>query len=161
MSIISYLRAASEAGRLPKQFTALDCQNLNLPWDPGTYSTFLPKHCLGNPGSYTAYFLRVNEGLYELLLEGGGNKAKTREYRYQQLNDFLVNTAAPVQTITLSFQQVEIIIRAKLPDAARKYRPWWANQKVGNRPQAESWMKAGFKVDKVDLASTWVKFVKI
>lgn len=161
MSIINDLRAASEAGRLPKQFTAQDCQNLKLRWDPGTYSTFLPKHCLGNPGNYSAYFLRVNDGLYELLPYGDGNKVKTREYRYQQLNNFLVNAPSPVQTITLSFQQVEIIIRAKLPDASRKYRPWWANQKVGNRPQAESWMKAGFKVDKVDLTCNWVKFTRI
>ncbi|OQC58834.1 MAG: hypothetical protein BWX54_00908 [Verrucomicrobia bacterium ADurb.Bin018] len=161
MSIISDLRTASKAGRLPNLFTAKDCQKLNLPWNSGAYATYLPKHCLGNPGNYTAYFLRVKEGLYELLPEAGGNRANTRKYKYQALKDYLIVTPTQIQTITLSFQQVEIIIRANLPPAARRFRAWWANQQVGSRPQAESWMNAGFKVDKVNFTGTCVTFKRI
>lgn len=161
MSIIDDLRSASKAGRLPQWFTAKDCQKLNLSWDTGTYATFLPKHCLGNPGNHTAYFLRVGEGLYELLPVVVNNRANARRYKYQVLKDFLIMTPSCLPTITLSFQQIEVILCANLPSAARKHRPWWGNQKTGRRPQAEAWMKAGFKVDNVSLADTWVAFKRI
>jgi len=32
-----------------------------------TYNVFLPKHRVGNPGGYTAYFRRNPDGSYSLL----------------------------------------------------------------------------------------------
>lgn len=80
---------------------------------------------------------------------------------YQKLSDFLRCTPAHVQTVTLSHSQIEVILQFALPASARDHRQWWENQKSGKRPQAESWMKSGFKVDKVDLAKEWVKFIRI
>ncbi|MFN0194671.1 MAG: hypothetical protein ACKVP5_22295 [Aestuariivirga sp.] len=52
--------------------------------------------------------------------------------------------------ITLRFQEIEPIVGARLPPSAYNHREWWSNQSdVSNRPQARSWIDAGFKVDMV------------
>lgn len=66
MSLINDIRAAVKAGRIPKQFTARDCRNANLGWVDKTYSTFLPKHRVGNPEKNTHLFRQVRRGVYEL-----------------------------------------------------------------------------------------------
>ena len=45
-------------------------------------------------------------------------------------------------SVTLSFEQIENIIGAKLPDTARKQQ-WWRNAK--DRSQAKCWLSVGFK----------------
>ena len=45
-------------------------------------------------------------------------------------------------SVTLSFEQIEDIIGAKLPDTARKQQ-WWRNAK--DRSQANCWLSVGFK----------------
>ena len=81
--------------------------------------------------------------------------------KYKLLEDFMRKAPKHVTNITLSFEQIELIIRTSLPRSAYKYRQWWENQKNNiKRPQAKAWMDAGFKVDKVDLHGGLVKFVK-
>ncbi len=68
---------------------------------------------------------------------------------------------AKTNTVTLSFPEVEVIIGAPLPRSAHEYREWWANQSdTSNRPQAHSWLTAGFVVDAVcqNGPSKWVRF---
>jgi hypothetical protein len=65
--------------------------------------------------------------------------------------------------MTLRFQEIESIIGARLPPSAYKHREWWSNQSdVSHRPQARSWIDAGFKVDMVQqhLRDGVVRFVK-
>ena len=79
--------------------------------------------------------------------------------KYQKLQKFMNKTPRQVTTLTLSFDQIEVLIGAQLPKSAAKYRQWWANQRNNqHRPQARAWMSAGFKVDKVDLLAGQVIF---
>jgi hypothetical protein len=60
---IRRIREAVRTGRIPSQFTPSDVNEaLRIHWA----GTFLPKHRVGNPGGYTALFIRVDKGLYRL-----------------------------------------------------------------------------------------------
>ena len=79
--------------------------------------------------------------------------------KYEAFENFISKTPVLVTTLTLSFDQNELIIRSDLPKSAGTYRQWWANQRRHeNRPQAKAWMDSGFKVDQVDLSSRVVQF---
>jgi hypothetical protein len=62
------IRSAIERDELPKRFRANDVRIACPGWADRTYSVFLPKHRLGNPGGYTAYFEKNNDGTYSLLV---------------------------------------------------------------------------------------------
>ena len=53
------LRGAVADGRLDKTFRAAD---VNLALNIGFAGTFLPKHCVGNPGNNTELFVKISEG---------------------------------------------------------------------------------------------------
>jgi hypothetical protein len=60
---IRRIRQAVRTGRLLGQFTPADVNRvLSIHWA----GTFLPKHREGNPGGYTALFVRVSSGVYRL-----------------------------------------------------------------------------------------------
>jgi len=59
--------------------------------------------------------------------------------------------------ITLSFKQLEEILGFRLPPSSRKYRAWWANDKT-HVQAADGWLRAGWKVDSVDLRKEMVTF---
>ena len=50
-----------------------------------------------------------------------------------------------------SFREIEAILGFQLPASARRYRPWWANQKGGGHSQALAWTAAGWETSKVDM----------
>ena len=62
--------------------------------------------------------------------------------RYDALHDWLVEQ--PDTEIALTFSDIEMIIGADLPESARKYQAWWANQ---NPPSTQSlaWLSAGWR----------------
>ena len=81
---------------------------------------------------------------------------------YDAFGDFLENTAGHLGDITLSFDQIGRILARPLPAAAYKYRPWWGNERLPtSHVQAESWQRAGFVVDKVNMKKEWVRFRRI
>ena len=81
--------------------------------------------------------------------------------KYQPLEDFLRKTPNHVRKVTLSFDQVEMIIRFSLPEAAYTYRQWWENQTDNKgRPQAKAWMGAGFKTSPKNINNAWVEFAR-
>ena len=59
---------------------------------------------------------------------------------------------------TASFDEIEKILGFRLPDSARNYREWWANQRGGGHSQKRGWQDAGWQVWKVDLAEERVVF---
>ena len=68
--------------------------------------------------------------------------------KYQPLGEYLAALGASQASVTLTFQEIEKIIGAKLPRSAVAHRAWWANQESGSR--APHWQRAGFKVNKVN-----------
>lgn len=82
-------------------------------------------------------------------------------YKYEPLESHLRRLAPRVREITVSFEELQTILDATLPDSAYEYREWWSNQTdTSNRPQARAWMSAGFRIDAVHQVRTggWVRF---
>lgn len=57
-----------------------------------------------------------------------------------------------------SFKEIELILGCSLPDSAKMYQAWWANQKHSVRCQ--SWIKAGWKASKPDFQAQTILFLK-
>jgi hypothetical protein len=54
-------------GKLKEPFGPSDVREACPGWNDRTYSVFLPKHRVGNPGGETELFEQVGEGLYRTL----------------------------------------------------------------------------------------------
>jgi len=76
--------------------------------------------------------------------------------KYDPLRDYLSNYKG--NKVAQTFRQIEDILRDKLPSSAYTYRPWWGNDKT--HIQAIAWLKAGWKVDAVNLTRQKVIFKK-
>jgi hypothetical protein len=77
--------------------------------------------------------------------------------KYLPLAQFLVNSDSNKRSLTLGFSQVEQILKAALPPAAKRHRPWWANSTTGH-VQASAWLSAGWRVAKVSFPNESVTF---
>ncbi len=84
---------------------------------------------------------------------------KTTMKKYEPLGRYLADLNHWETQISLTFEQVEVIIDAKLPYSAFHYRQWWENQKGGS--SAPHWHGAGFKVKTVDMAQKYVTFCRL
>lgn len=58
---------------------------------------------------------------------------------------------------TASFDEIEMILGSTLPASASTHRTWWANS-GGLLVHQEAWLKAGWRVQKVDLSRRNVTF---
>ena len=77
--------------------------------------------------------------------------------RYEPLYDHLVNS--PETVVALSFSEIERILGRVLPGPARSRPEWWANEPVGTRGHAKSWLDASYETQAVDLNAQTVRFV--
>ncbi len=59
--------------------------------------------------------------------------------------------------IPLTFEEIERIIHASLPRSARQYPEWWANTPTGH-VNAQAWLAAGYRAERIDLAEETVVF---
>ncbi len=57
--------------------------------------------------------------------------------------------------LELTFDEVEKILRKRLPATAQATRAWWANSQT---PQAQTWQEAGWLVDAVNFDEAYVVF---
>ena len=76
--------------------------------------------------------------------------------KYRLLSDYLY--AASESSVSLSFGQIEEILKFKLPDSAYNHRAFWAN--TTSHSIALSWMNVGYQTVEVDLANRYVVFEK-
>lgn len=60
--------------------------------------------------------------------------------------------------LELTFAELERVLGFQLPDSARIYRPWWANQAKSGHSQAMAWGAAGWKTAAVDLEGETLRF---
>lgn len=80
--------------------------------------------------------------------------------KYTPLEKYLRDISENQREVTLTFEQIERIINAKLPASANEYSAWWANEKEGNHVNARAWANAGWKVDGLDFNKKWVRFTR-
>ena len=81
--------------------------------------------------------------------------------KYTPLENYLRELPASEIEVTLSFEQIERIINAKLPPSAYGYQQWWENEKEGNHVNARAWANAGWKVESVDFNRKLARLVRI
>ena len=78
--------------------------------------------------------------------------------KYLPLSRYLLKNA---RSVHVAFTDLEKILGLPLPDSARNYRAWWANEVSGRHVQASAWMGIGWKVESVDLHAESVTFKKM
>lgn len=83
--------------------------------------------------------------------------------KYEALEAHLKSKARGVGAVTMPFSEINKLLSSPLPASAYTHRPWWGNQQdTTKRPQAKTWMSAGFEVESVNQSKTegWVRFVR-
>ena len=78
--------------------------------------------------------------------------------KYAPLGIYL--KSAGFESISMTFTEIEQIIKTSLPPSARKHRPWWSNN-TSNSAMTRSWIAAGFKATQVNMNEESLVFVKI
>ncbi len=86
------------------------------------------------------------------------DEGSTRPSRYDPLRLYLAERQEPV--VHLSFVEIERVIGAPFPGPARRYRPWWANERSGNHVHASAWLGVGRSTANVNLNAETVDFVR-
>ncbi|MBN9686375.1 MULTISPECIES: DUF4268 domain-containing protein [unclassified Corallococcus] len=82
------------------------------------------------------------------------------ESRYARLALYLTAQPAGVERLDLSFDQIQHIIRGRLPDSARRHRSWWAND-AQSHIQSRLWLEASWRVADINLSESRVTFARI
>jgi len=78
--------------------------------------------------------------------------------KYTPLETYLRQQAAKRQ-VTLTFEQIETILKSKLPNSANELS-WWEHETEGNHVNKRAWANAGWQVAEVNFAGKWVRFTK-
>ena len=87
-------------------------------------------------------------------------QGESMDGKYTLLEQYFRDLPMSEEEITLTFERIEEILKARLPASAREEGPWWGNQKQGMQIEAIPWMDAGWMVEIVDLHEKWVRFVR-
>lgn len=77
--------------------------------------------------------------------------------RYAALADWLQSQSGQYDQIPLTFDEIEKIVGFKLPDSARVFRGWWANDSVGHT-HSQLWLDAGWRTSYINLSEGRVTF---
>ncbi|GLP88066.1 hypothetical protein [Tritonibacter mobilis] len=77
--------------------------------------------------------------------------------KYDALGKFLNDK--DVDELHLTFAEIERILGFSLPDSARKFPAWWANDASAGR-HASSWLLAGARTERLNLTAETVSFCK-
>lgn len=80
--------------------------------------------------------------------------------RYAPLADWLLSRPGKVDTVALSFDEVETIIGGELPASARNHRAWWAND-AQSHPHSRLWLEAGWRRSSLNMTEGRVSFTRI
>lgn len=108
-------------------------------------------------------FLNWLEGTYtprsrRLTKPYGYRVSDETKSKYDPLRKYLEER--PDNAVRMTFRHVEDVLGLRLPESARRYAFWWANDRTGNHVQAAAWMRAGRRVAHLDLVNLTVMFVR-
>jgi hypothetical protein len=77
---------------------------------------------------------------------------------YAQLALHLQAQSTNTTTVTLTFQEIENILAAKLPPSAYEHRAWWSNDPT--KPQSAAWLEEGWRTTSVKMTERRLTFVR-
>lgn len=104
----------------------------------------------------TSQFVDVLSAIREFAV----TESATGGGRYAALADWLQSQPGRVDQVPLTFNQIEEIIGSNLPDSARVFRAWWANDSVGHT-HSQLWLEAGWRTTYINLTEGRVTFSRI
>ncbi len=102
--------------------------------------------------------VRETEMMPNKTQESGAGRNKGNS-KYTSLTEYL--RAQKADEVTLLFSAAEKVLGFPLPESAKQYQAYWANQSdTTNRPWAKAWQEAGFYVESCRLSGNdgWVTF---
>lgn len=77
---------------------------------------------------------------------------------YAPLAAHLEAQPADTASITLTFQEIEGILKKELPRSAYEYRAWWSNDPV--KPQSAAWLDEGWRTRYVSMTERRLTFIR-
>jgi hypothetical protein len=80
--------------------------------------------------------------------------------KYSPLENYLRDLPESQREVTLRFEQIERVLKFKLPASAYEDERWWLREKEGNHVSARAWSNAGWKIESVDVREKRVKLVR-
>jgi hypothetical protein len=80
--------------------------------------------------------------------------------KYVPLENYLRGLPESQREVMLRFEQIESILKGKLPESAYESRAWWDHEKEGNHINTRAWSNAGWKIESLDIDAKWVKFIR-
>ena len=80
--------------------------------------------------------------------------------KYTPLENYLRDLPANQKEAALPFEQIERILKDKLPASAYEDERWWEHETEGNHRNTREWFNAGWKIESLDVNVKRVKFVR-
>ena len=77
---------------------------------------------------------------------------------YAPVAAYLEGQPANANSLTLSFQEIERILRKELPRSAYEYRAWWSNDPT--KPQSAAWLDEGWRTTSLSMTDRRLTFVR-
>jgi putative restriction endonuclease len=81
--------------------------------------------------------------------------------KYTPLENYLRDLPESQREVELRFEQIEKIIKSKLPPSAFEDRRWWEHETEGNHINLRAWSNASWKVEHVDVYKKRVKLARV
>ena len=81
--------------------------------------------------------------------------------KYTPLENYLLSLPKHKREVALSFEQIEGILKFKLPASAYEDERWWLREKEGNHVHARAWANAGWKIEQVDVSRRQARMVRM
>jgi hypothetical protein len=78
--------------------------------------------------------------------------------KYQPLGDYLRQQGT--ELVAMRFEEIERILRSKLPETSQLYRAWWSNN-PSNNVMTRVWLDAGYRTEQVDMAGRRLVFRRV
>lgn len=80
--------------------------------------------------------------------------------KYTPFEKYLRSLPNTKREVKLSFEQIEGILKFKLPSSAYEDERWWLREKEGNHVNKRAWLNAGWKVASVDVNRKLARLVR-
>ncbi len=77
--------------------------------------------------------------------------------KYEPLKHFLAEQKTA--EVPMTFTEIERLVGTPLPPKAANHRAWWSNSPTNN-VMTQAWLDAGYKTERVDMASRKLVFVR-
>lgn len=81
--------------------------------------------------------------------------------KYTPFENYLHDLPKSQSEVTLRFEQIEKILKSKLPASAYEDRRWWDHETEGNHVNKRAWSNAGWKIESLDVSKQWVKLIRL